>query len=78
LKLNKPHDCQHEAEWVDGLTSEQCPVLWLDKYSQVIKAYQYEERGILPHSGGWADQPALMMQMTEAFRLGVNLGRPAN
>jgi hypothetical protein len=49
-------------EWVEGYETE-CPVQWIAEYSLVFRAYNYSEQGILPHSGGWADQPAKLMDM---------------
>lgn len=48
--------------------TECCPVLWLDEYVQVVRAHLYLDKGILPHAGGWADQPAALMQLVEIFR----------
>ena len=64
----------HEAEWVEGLVTEECPVLWLPEMMQVIHAHRYASQGILPHAGGWADQPAVLMQMVEHFNNEVPRG----
>jgi hypothetical protein len=65
--MQKPGACQQRAEWVDGLVTEQCPVLWLDEYGQVVRAHLHLKQGILPHSGGWAEQPGILMQLVEVF-----------
>lgn len=69
--MQKPHACKHEAEWVDGLITAECPVLWLEDYAVIARAYLYQEKGFLPHAGGWADQPAVLMQLLEKFTNGV-------
>lgn len=66
-KLQKPHACQKEAEWVEGLITEECPVLWLGEFWQVVRTHLYLEKGILPSDGGWSSQPAVLMQLTEIF-----------
>jgi hypothetical protein len=49
-------------------------VLWLDEYAQVIRTHLHLEKGILPHSGGWAEQPAVLMQLVETFKSEVGRG----
>ncbi|OGT05648.1 MAG: hypothetical protein A2143_01775 [Gallionellales bacterium RBG_16_57_15] len=66
--------CKQEAEWVSGLVTECCPVLWLDEYAQVIRAHLYLEKGILPHANGWAEQPAVLMALAEIFKSEVGRG----
>ena len=56
---------------MSGLVTECCPVLWLDEYAQVVRTHLYQDKGILPHSGGWAEQPAVLMQLAEVFRAEV-------
>lgn len=73
LSPQKPLACKQQAEWVSGLVTECCPVLWLDDYTQVVRAHQYLDKGILPHSGGWAEQPAVLMQLVDVF--GSNISR---
>jgi len=68
LSPQKPLACKQEAEWVNGLVTECCPVLWLEEYAQVVRAHIYLEKGILPHAGGWAEQPAILMQLVEVFK----------
>jgi hypothetical protein len=72
--LQKPLACKHEAEWVDGLVTEECPVLWLQDFLPIIRAHLFMGKGILPHAGGWADQPAVLMQLTEKFSSEVKHG----
>lgn len=52
---------------MDGLVTEICPVLWLGEFAQVARAWLWSQKGILPHAGGWADQPAVLMQLVEKF-----------
>jgi hypothetical protein len=65
--MQKPQACKREAEWVDGLITHECPVLWLSEYVSIIRAHMFLQKGALPHTGGWADQPAVLMQLTEKF-----------
>lgn len=69
--MQKPQACKQEAEWVEGLFTDECPVLWLQDYAQVARSHLFMQKGILPHDGGWADQPAVLMQLTETFSNGV-------
>jgi len=72
--MQKPRACRHEAEWVDGMVTEECPVLWIPQLSHVIRGHLFAEKGILPHAGGWADQPAVLMQLIEKFTSEVPRG----
>lgn len=65
--MQKPLACKREVEWVDGLVTEECPVLWLQELAHIARAYLFSEKGILPHTGGWADQPGVLMQLVERF-----------
>lgn len=42
-----------------------CPSIWHNEYADVFTAFDYLERNILPHSGGWADQPAKLMELVQ-------------
>jgi len=37
-------------------------VMWVDECAEAFDAYLWSEKGILPYSGGHAEQPALIMQ----------------
>ena len=39
----------------------------LEQYAHVARGHMYAQKGILPHAGGCADQPAIMMQLIELF-----------
>jgi len=45
-----------------------CPVLFYAEFDHVFSAYKYHKEGILPHSGGWADQPANLMAFVEIIK----------
>ena len=49
-------------EWVAGEITE-CPSKWFNEYALVFETHSYLDRGVLPHSGGWADQPAKLMML---------------
>jgi hypothetical protein len=49
-------------------------VLWLEELTQVARGHLFMQKGILPHSGGWADQPAVLMQLIERFSNEVGNG----
>lgn len=53
---------------MSGLVTECCPVLWLDEYAPVVRTHLYLEKGILPHAGGWSEQPAVLMMLAEIFK----------
>jgi len=54
--------CNQEAEWVDGLVTEKCPVVWVPEYTMLFRIYNASrDRAILPYSGGFMDQPAALM-----------------
>lgn len=53
--------CTEEAEYVDGIITDRCPVMWYADCSILFQSFNWMERGFLPFSGGWADQPALFM-----------------
>ena len=37
-----------------------------DEYATVVRAHVYLEKGLLPHSGGWAEQPAVRVRIDPA------------
>jgi len=55
--------CWGEAEWISGEITDRCPLMWARDYSVVFTAAHWLERGVLPHAGGWADQPAVLMEL---------------
>jgi hypothetical protein len=55
--------CSGENEWVEGVISDCCPVVYLSEYSIVFETVRWLERGVLPYSGGWMEQPARLMDM---------------
>jgi len=62
-------------EWVEGEHTE-CPVLIANENSDVFRAYNYAEKGILPHSGGWAEQPAVLMRLVNIVKeVSANVGQ---
>jgi hypothetical protein len=40
-------------------------VQYFGQFSTVFNAVNYYDKGHLPHSGGWAEQPAALMMMVE-------------
>ena len=40
----------------------ECPVLSYGELSIVFEAAKQYNKGVMPHSGGWADQPAKLMR----------------
>jgi len=61
LQADAPKVCHTVQEWVEGEETE-CPVLFINEYAEAFKARKMLEKGILPHSGGYAEQPALLMR----------------
>jgi len=57
--------CYGELEWVFGEITDRCPMIWAREYAIVFTAAAWMDRGVLPHSGGWADQPAVLMQLAQ-------------
>ena len=64
VKNEAPTVCKKVQEWVDGYTTE-CPVQWVNEYSVVFQAYNYSDKGIMPNSGGWSEQPAKLMRFVD-------------
>lgn len=58
---------------MEKLVTECCPVLWLEEFDTVVRTHVYLEKGILPHGGGWAEQPAVLMGLAEIFRSNVTI-----
>lgn len=50
--------CLGKEEWILDHVSDRCPVMYVAQYSVLFSAYAWAERGFLPFSGGWAEQPA--------------------
>lgn len=38
---------------------------WIDEFYLVFKSVNLYEKGVLPFSGGWAEQPAKLMRFVE-------------
>jgi len=55
-------------DWLDMGEETKCPVLFYAEFNHVFSAYKYHKEGILPHSGGWADQPANLMAFVEIIK----------
>jgi len=53
--------CFGENEWIYGEITDRCPVMYIHEFTDVFLAFNHYQQGYLPHSGGWADQPALLM-----------------
>ena len=67
--MNKPLKCRSDypIEWVDGLLTEECPALTLQKYSVLFEAWSdYRQNGVYLVEGGLLKQSALC---TEAFKV---------
>ncbi len=60
--------CHGEAEWVDGEITDRCPMIWALEYHPVFEAANWMDQGVLPHSGGWADQPAALMALAKVVQ----------
>jgi len=54
--------CNEELEYITGHVTKGCPVMYVSDYGVVFQSYIWAKRGFLPHDGGWADQPARLMQ----------------
>jgi len=57
--------CHEKTEWVTGYVTDECPVMWINEYAVVFEAYNFMEKGFLPYRGGWAEQPAILMQYVD-------------
>jgi len=57
--------CHGMKEWVVGHETDVCPVMWINEYSSAFDAYLWSDKGMLPFRGGWADQPAMLMQCVD-------------
>jgi hypothetical protein len=63
----------HPTEWIQGLFDCVCPVVYLHEYHQVFEAFEWLERDrILPYSGGFLEQPFLIMEYITPIRKVVN------
>lgn len=47
---------------IDGHIETECPVQWYGELDVVFVAADHYNRGMMPHAGGWADQPAKLMR----------------
>jgi len=57
-----PEDgCHGEAEWVTGVVTPCCPVMYQAEYSALFTAFLWSKRGCLPFTGGWLEQPAAVI-----------------
>jgi len=61
-------------EWVDGHKTTECPVLWYPEFEVVFRGYEWLKLNKFPHGGGWADQPAVLMQLMEHVAAEVRNG----
>ena len=43
----------------------ECPVLLIDRFHDYFTAWNMREKGLLPYSGGWMEQPYHWMQAFE-------------
>jgi len=50
--------CHGTKEWIDGLVTDSCPVMYVDENAALFRMYLWAERGFMPYRGGWAEQPA--------------------
>jgi len=57
--------CHGEAEWITGEITDRCPLMWAAEFATVFDAARWLDKGVLPHSGGWAEQPAILMQLAQ-------------
>lgn len=55
------------VEWVNDVISKTCPISHSAEFAAVVHSVTQSKRGHLPHSGGWADQPAVLMQMMDIY-----------
>ena len=55
------------TEWnqCEGIETEVCPVRFYDAAELAIAGHVFKRDGILPRSGGWQEQPALLMDGIE-------------
>jgi len=55
------------TEWISGDFTLECPISHYRDYYRAVDAASHYRNGHLPHSGGWADQPAILMQLIGIF-----------
>ena len=53
--------CHGYDEWVSGVFTDRCPVMFIDEYALAFEAYSHIDKS-LPYSGGSLEQPVAMMQ----------------
>jgi len=64
--------CHGTTEWITGYITDRCPVVYVDEYALAFKAHVWAKRGFLPFSGGWAEQPAKLMEQVSIIMHEVN------
>jgi len=57
--------CFGNQEWIYGEITDRCPVMYVHEFNEAFVAYNHYQNGHLPHSGGWADQPAKLMTLMD-------------
>lgn len=63
----RPCSESEAVEWVKGVTSRVCPVTYSREFGMVVFSVEQAKKNHLPHSGGWADQPAVLMELMNAY-----------
>ena len=76
MKMLRGHDTDVQEYRVEGIPIKRCPIMIVgNKVDEYINAYFFFKSGMLPHAGGWADQPnkvieAIMFIDAEFERMG--------
>jgi len=62
-----PDNCieSEPIEWIDGEHTLECPVVHIGEFITVFRAINWISKGVLPNAGGWADQPAKLIEFIE-------------
>jgi len=57
--------CHGTNEWIEGIESDCCPVVYVGECSTVLSAAMWVDRGVLPAGGGYFDQPAHLIDLID-------------
>lgn len=63
MKKLRGHDEDVPEYKIEGIPIKRCPIILVNgKVDEYINAYFFFKSGMLPHAGGWADQPNKMVE----------------
>jgi len=57
--------CHKTQEWVDDLVTDYCPVMDINTFSYLFKAFRWAKRGHLPKNLGWDELPISLVDGLE-------------